>query len=232
MTDLETLQERIGYRFVDEGLLQEALTHKSFAEEVPGCPHNQRLEFLGDAVASLVVARGLFVRRPDADEGLLTRLRVALVEGVALSGIGRDLELDRFLRTGVGVRQQGDKARATREGDCLEALVGAAFLDGGYEVAADILARLLEHHWDVRPTEDPKVALNELCQRRFGATPTFFGEGFVGRDDLAWWTSRVRLPDGREFAGEDPPEGDSGGSKKTARRRAAASALEALRADS
>ncbi len=231
MSELQVLQERIGHRFDDPELLLEALTHKSFAEEQPGSLHNQRLEFLGDAVVSLVVARGLFLRRPEADEGVLTKLRGALVDAAALAAIGRSLELDAVMRVGVGERSQGDKARATREGDALEALVGAVFLDGGYDAAAAVLEGLLECHWDVELVEDPKVALNELCQRRFGHTPTYFGEGFEGRDDLAWWTSQVRLPDGREFTGEDPPKGDSGGSKKTARRNAAAAALEAMRSD-
>ena len=144
MSELQVLQERIGHRFDDPELLLEALTHKSFAEEQPGSLHNQRLEFLGDAVVSLVVARGLFLRRPEADEGVLTKLRGALVDAAALAAIGRSLELDAVMRVGVGERSQGDKARATREGDALEALVGAVFLDGGYDAAAAVLEGLLQ----------------------------------------------------------------------------------------
>ena len=230
--DLEGLQERLGYRFGDDALLVEALTHSTYSEENAASADNQRLEFLGDAVASLVVARGLFVRRPEAREGQLTKLRVALVDGPALAAIGRSLDLDSYLRIGVGEGRKAGKARATREEDAVEALLGAVFLDRGFDEAAVVFERLLQDHWEVRPTEHPKAALNELCIKRFGGiTPTFFGDSSTGSPDQATWTSYVRLPDDREFEGIDEVTEAGGGSKKRARINAAAAALAALRDD-
>ena len=104
--DLAALQERLGYTFDAQELLQEALTHKSFAEENPGLSHNERLEFLGDAAADLVVARGLFLRHPQLAEGGLTKRRSALVDRSALSIVGRALELDSFMWVGAGEQKE------------------------------------------------------------------------------------------------------------------------------
>jgi len=162
---IPVLEKRLGYRFRDSELIQQALTHRSF-----GSPHSERLEFLGDGVLGCVIAGELFARFPDMSEGKLTRLRASLVREESLAELARGVELGKFLRLGDAARGQGPDVRPSILADALEALFGAAFVDGGYEAArtailcafADPLDRLDPE----LPAKDPKTRLQEYLQGR------------------------------------------------------------------
>ena len=225
--DLAELQERLGYSFENEELLRRALSHPSATRW-----NYQRLEYLGDAVAALVVAHGLFVRRGEAGEGELTQGRASLVKGAALADLGRSLGLAELMRVDPGLQRDANfvKAREKSREDSLEAVLAAVFLDGGYGAAAGVLDRLLEDHWDLEPEENPKVVLNELCQRRFKEPPSYIDAQDSGDPHMVSWSVRVQLPAGGDaFEGASEASDGRSGSLKEAERRAAAAALEALR---
>ena len=125
--------DRIGHRFDAPQLLAQALTHRS-----AGAPHNERLEFLGDALVNLVVAEALYQRWPRADEGALTRARAELVRESALAGIARTLELGNALRLGPGEMISGGHRRDSILADAVEAVVGAIYLDAGLDACRGV----------------------------------------------------------------------------------------------
>ena len=140
---LDVLQDRIGYRFKDESLLVLAVTHSSWANEhSAGNAHNERLEFLGDAVLEIAVSAQLFARFPDAREGELTRLRSSLVNEATLAVIARKLHLDDCLRLARGEENQGGRQRDSLLSDAMEAVFGGVFVDGGIEKAREVVERL------------------------------------------------------------------------------------------
>ena len=139
---LDVLQDRIGYRFKDESLLVLAVTHSSWANEhSAGNAHNERLEFLGDAVLEIAVSAQLFARFPDAREGELTRLRSSLVNEATLAVIARKLHLDDCLRLARGEENQGGRQRDSLLSDAMEAVFGGVFVDGGIEKARAVVER-------------------------------------------------------------------------------------------
>src|SRR5437868_9092154 len=125
-----TLPERLGYDFREPGLLREALTHRSF-----GVPHNERLEFVGDAVLNCAVALTLFERFPATQEGDLSRARANLVNGDTLAQLARQIGLGAHIRLGEGEQKSGGADRSSIIADALEALFGAVFVDGGFPAA-------------------------------------------------------------------------------------------------
>lgn len=129
-----TLIDNIGHRFADPSLRERALTHRSAA-----AGHNERLEFLGDAVVNLVVAEALYQRFPNADEGWLTRARSQLVCEASLAGIARRLDLGPRLRLGAGEIKSGGRERDSILADALEAIIGAIHLDAGFDVCRDVV---------------------------------------------------------------------------------------------
>ncbi len=135
------LEERVGYRFADRGLLAAALTHRSFANEsrTPELPDNERLEFLGDAVLNLVVGHELYLTHGAVAEGELSRLRAELVSAPSLAGLARELRLGECLRLGRGEDRSGGRDKESLLADSLEALVGAVFIDSGYAAAANVV---------------------------------------------------------------------------------------------
>lgn len=161
----ERLRQRVGYGFSRPELLAQALTHRSF-----GAPHNERLEFLGDGVLNCVVAAELFERFPDLPEGDLSRMRAHLVRQEALHQLAQDLGLGEYLRLGEGEMRSGGTSRPSILADALEAVVGAAFLDGGFAAARETVRRLYEPLLkDLDPRslgKDPKTLLQELLQAR------------------------------------------------------------------
>jgi len=170
--DRERLQQDIGYRFSDPGLLAQALTHRSY-----GTPHNERLEFLGDSVLNCVVAAELFERFGALPEGDLSRLRAHLVRQRALHGLAQTLGLGEQLRLGEGELKSGGFARPSILADAFEALVGAIFLDGGFGAAREAVRRLYEPllaGLDPQALgKDPKTLLQELLQARKIALPQY-----------------------------------------------------------
>lgn len=161
--EIARLTQRLGYRFADEALLLQACSHRSL-----GPPHNERLEFLGDALLNFVIGAALFERRATADEGDLSRLRASLVREETLALLARELQLGDALRLGSGELRSGGYRRDSILADALEAIIGAVFLDGGYVAARDVCLRLyqtlLQTLPDPRSLKDPKTRLQELLQ--------------------------------------------------------------------
>ena len=136
MSDIARLQERLGYRFSDEGLLRRALTHTSYANEKLKGGHrdsNQRLEFLGDSALSIVISTYLYENFPDLPEGKLSRFRASLVCEDALADVGRSLDLGDYLLLGKGEEALGGGRKASIIADCVEAIIAAVYLDAGPE---------------------------------------------------------------------------------------------------
>jgi len=143
------LEQRLGYEFANRELLAQALTHRSH-----GAVHNERLEFLGDAVLNCTIAQLLFQKFSRLNEGDLSRLRANLVKQQSLADIAERLELSQFLRLGEGERKSGGFRRPSILADTLEAAVGAVFVDRGFEAARDVITRLFE---PVLKSVDPKT---------------------------------------------------------------------------
>jgi len=172
VSDLAQLEMRLGHRFRDPDLARQALTHRSF-----GTPHNERLEFLGDALLNCSVATILYERFPQLPEGDLSRLRAALVNQRSLSEVAVRLGLGGRLRLGEGELKSGGFRRPSILADSLEALLGAVFLDAGFEATRAVVATLLTDKLDSaadKPVDkDPKTALQEHLQGRGLALPRY-----------------------------------------------------------
>ncbi|HEY6129918.1 MAG TPA: ribonuclease III [Candidatus Acidoferrum sp.] len=233
----DQIQERLGYRFRDSGLLVRALTHSSAVPElrlaaestgVP-CPEigdNERLEFLGDAVLDLLASEYLVEKFPDWSEGQLSRSRAYMVNALALVEAARRLGVGEFLRLGRGEEKTGGREKAAILADALEAVVGAVFLDSGLEPARDLLRRVLfEYAFEGSgihmADSDRKSALQEYLQGR-------------GRPPAEYRVAREEGPDHQKLfhievwsLGECLARGD-GTTKKEAEQKAARAALESL----
>jgi ribonuclease-3 len=170
--DVDRLARQLGYAFRDADLLEAALTHRSAQSR-----HNERLEFLGDAVLGLVSAEALWQRFPDATEGQLTRLRAQLVKRETLAAVARDLDLGQYLRLGPGELRSGGHARDSILADALEAVIGAVYLDGGLEAARRAIGLLLGDRLEAMTPEsqpkDAKTRLQEHLQARRLALPAY-----------------------------------------------------------
>ncbi|MDP6552345.1 MAG: ribonuclease III [Arenicellales bacterium] len=166
------LEHKIGYHFSDPELLDAALRHRSI-----GSGHNERLEFLGDSVLGLAVSETLYQRYPDASEGELTRLRARLVRQATLTEVARRIELGSALNLGPSAGRSGGSDRASILADGLEAVLGAIFLDAGFETAKRITLSLLEAdiaRLEAGPLEkDPKTQLQELLQATGAQLPDY-----------------------------------------------------------
>ena len=228
MSDLAELHQRLGHPFRDENLLRLALTHPSIAHEASTpTPHNQRLEFLGDAVLGLVLSRQLYEQFPDADEGLLTKARARLVNAGSLAEHGRALGLGTHLVLSRGEENTGGRERASALTDAFEALLGAIFLDGGFDAAREFILR--EFAADIRELdlpagiENPKGELQEWLQAKSPVAPQYQVVSAEGPDHDRVFVCAVH------HAGVELASG-SGKSKKAAESDAALAALKKLRA--
>ena len=162
---LSALQQRLQHPFSDPSLLQRAVTHRSYSSE-----HNERLEFLGDSVLSLAVSSLLFKRMQGLPEGELSRVRALLVRQESLHGLAMRLQLPQVLRLGEGESKSGGKLRPSILADALEAIIGAVYLDAGYELAESLVHRLFDGV-ELNPrlqeaAKDAKTALQEWLQGR------------------------------------------------------------------
>ncbi len=169
---LQALQQRLQHTFSDPALVQRAITHRSF-----GADHNERLEFLGDSVLGLAVSTLLFTRLRQLPEGELSRLRAHLVRQESLHAIAVRLKLSEVLRLGEGEARSGGKLRPSILADALEALIGAVYLDAGYEAAQALVHRLFEGV-ELSPSlqaaaKDAKTALQEWLQGRRMKLPAY-----------------------------------------------------------
>ena len=169
---LDALQARLGHRFADAGLLQRALTHRSF-----GADHNERLEFLGDAVLSMAVSSLLYERFAGSDEGDLTRVRAHLVREDSLHRAALGLGLPEVLRLSEGEARGGGAQRPSILADAVEALIGATFIDGGVAAAEHLVRRLFGELIDSSEAEswrkDAKTELQEWLQARKLPVPAY-----------------------------------------------------------
>jgi ribonuclease-3 len=166
------LKERLGCTLTDGGMLRRALTHRSY-----GADNNERLEYLGDAVLSFVVAEMLYRNFPEATEGELSRYRASLVSGEALAQVAADAGIGEQLLLGDGEMKSGGQRRGTILADALEALIGAIFLDRGLDAAREVAERLFREPMRGLPAaselKDAKTRLQELLQGRGLALPTY-----------------------------------------------------------
>lgn len=176
--DFAELEKILGISFKDQSLLKQALTHRSYLNENPDWPlgHNERLEFLGDAVIEIAVTEHLF-RRYQNPEGELTAFRAALVNAEHLSKIASELDINRFLLLSRGEAKEFGRSRQEILANVFEAVVGALYLDQGYEAAAALLERTVLQRLPAIIDEglwrDPKSRLQEEAQERFGVTPSY-----------------------------------------------------------
>ena len=222
---MKDLEEQLGYRFQDPRLLENALTHSSYANEhkEKGIPSNERLEFLGDSILGMVVADHLFQEHPKLPEGELTRIRASLVCERSLYQVGQQLKLGSFLRLGRGERSGGGRERPSILADAVEAILAAVYLDGGLAQARQLIERLiLDHEGEQQGTQDYKTMLQELVQRKSGQVLSYELTGESGPSHAKNFTVCVCLNGKSLGSGQ-------GRSKKAAEQAAAQAAVAALK---
>src|SRR3990167_5328548 len=174
-----TFEDKIGHHFTDQRLLEQAFTHRSFLNEnrSAGREHNERLEFLGDAVLELAVTEFLFAKYPEKAEGELTAYRAALVNTVSIADAATKLGMNEYLMLSRGESKDTGRARQIILANAFEALIGAIYLDAGYETAKKFIADQLFHKTDdvveKRLWQDAKSKLQEIAQERTGIRPTY-----------------------------------------------------------
>jgi len=224
MKRLDKISKVLGVEFRDSGLLRSALTHRS----AKGL-HNERLEFLGDAVLNCIIAETLYRHFPQAREGELTRLRSTLVRGETLARLARGLQLGDYLTMGSGELKSGGYRRDSVLEDAMEAVIGAVFEDQGMDSARDLIQRLFEHELaDIEPGEklkDPKSRLQEYQQGRQLSLPDYTLVSASGPDHQRHYRVTCTV------AGLPGKSHGDGISRRHAEQMAAAAALAAINND-
>ncbi len=222
---MRSIEEKIGYSFKDRSLLETALTHSSYAREKSGGEYNERMEFLGDAMLDAIAGEELYREFPGREEGFLSRTRAALVCEKFLFEVAGHIGLGEYLKLGTGEEKTGGRTRPSILADAVEALIGAVFLDGGYEAARKVVLLLLEEGLnDVREgrilVTDYKTALQELLQAEGISAENihYVDAGESGPDHDKMFTVKLMIQDREEARGE-------GKSKKQAQQKAAEEAL-------
>jgi ribonuclease III len=219
--ELDRLQQRLGHRFVDPGLLERALSHRSL-----GGRSNERLEFLGDALVNFVIAGALYAAKPSAEEGALSRLRASLVREETLAQLARTLELGAVIRLGESELKSGGHRRDSILADAFEAVLGAVYLDGGFDAANTVCERLfaamLAELPDAEALKDPKTRLQEWLQARSRPLPRYEVLAEDGPPHARRFSVSCGLADAeaRTFA--------EAGSRRVAEQQAAAEMLQQL----
>jgi ribonuclease-3 len=221
--DLEVLAERLGVA-IDHEALRHALTHRSYAYENGGMAHNERLEFLGDAVLGIIVTDSLYRAHPDVAESQLARYRSAVVNARTLAEVARELGVGEFLLLGRGEQTTGGRDKASILADAMEAILGAVYLDQGLDAAGALVHRLLDDRMTVAAGMgaglDWKTSLQELGARTGAGVPCYEVTA-TGPDHAKHFTALVQVGDAVTGEGIGP-------SKKVAEQMAAAAAYEAL----
>ena len=221
--DFAPLEEALHYVFQDKSLLSTALIHSSWANENACDVHNERLEFLGDAVLEVNISHELYERFPHEREGGMTRMRSRLVSEGKLAELARSLHLGDYLYLGRGEEAQGGRERAALLADAMEAVLGAVYLDGGHDKAARLVARLYEGQWpdpaSARKGKDYKTRLQEVTQAEFRALPVYIPLASSGPEHARTFEVCLELPDGNSFTARST-------SLKRAEQEAARQALE------
>ncbi|GAA1417424.1 ribonuclease III [Agrococcus citreus] len=213
------LLEQLGVE-IDPELLSLALTHRSWAYEHGGAPHNERLEFLGDSVLGQAITIELYRRFPDATEGELAKRRAGVVSSVALAEVARSIGLGQHIRLGKGEAASGGADKASILADTMEAIFGAAFLSAGRSASADLVLRLvgplLDDPGRTGAALDPKTALQEVAAAQGRGAPVYEVVA-TGPDHARTFSATVLIDDEAVAAG-------SGTSKKVAEMAAALAA--------
>lgn len=220
---LAALQARLQHSFTDARLLQLAVTHRSFSAE-----HNERLEFLGDSVLNLAVASLLYARLVEQPEGDLSRVRASLVKQDTLHRLALELDLSAVLRLGEGEVRSGGRARPSILADALEAIIGAVYLDAGYDAAQQLVHRLFGK-MDIGATltsaaKDPKTELQEWLQGRKRPLPVYRVVATLGAAHRQTFDVECRIED------ENLVERGIGASRRAGEQAAAAAMLIQLKA--
>jgi ribonuclease-3 len=223
MFDLESLEKVFGFTIKDPDLFERAFIHKSYVNENPGVKHNERLEFLGDAVLELVVTDYLFAKFEEKPEGELTALRSALVRGRNLAKVSKSLEIGQFLILSNGEEQSGGRHKDYILANLCEAVIGAIFLDQGYEVARkfiyDYVLVTLDEILASKSYIDAKTHFQEMAQEKVNITPEYTLEEESGPDHSKVFRMAVYLNNEKVAIG-------AGSSKQKAEQDAAKNALE------
>jgi ribonuclease III len=222
---MDRLEDKLGYTFRNKALIQEALTHSSWANEnkKSGIKCNERLEFLGDSVLGFTVAEFLYRKEPEMPEGLMTRVRAELVCEKSLEGAASELELGTYLRLGRGEEQSGGGKRPSILADAFEAVLAAVFLDAGIEQAKAMVEKfvLCQYSDGEQTGYDYKTVLQELVQRKSGQTLLYHMTGESGPDHAKQFIVEVRLNGAAKGEG-------TGKTKKEAEQAAAKAAYEEM----
>ncbi len=225
---IESMQDALPYRFRSVALLDEALTHKSYVNErrSPARKHNERLEFLGDAVLSLIVSDYLATALPDSTEGALSKLKAKVVSETSLAKAARRLELGKLLRLGRGEELSKGREKSSLLADALEAVIAAVYLDGGLEACRSFTLRVLAPELDAiaeqkeRPgSEDYKTQLQEWCQKHHETLPRYETIRETGPDHRKMFEVELTIKGSVMGVG-------AGSSKKEAEQMAAKQALD------
>ncbi|CAA0100328.1 Ribonuclease 3 [BD1-7 clade bacterium] len=221
MSSLPSLLERLQYQPKDDALIRQALTHRSFGKD-----HNERLEFIGDALLDLVVGDALFQRFPEKPEGELSRFRAELVKGETLAELALDLDLGSYVRLGQGERKSGGGKRQSILANTFEAIIGAIYMEAGFDAARQTSLQLFERLIDSieqrASHKDPKTTLQEHLQAQKRKLPIYQLESTSGQQHSQTFLVSCRLVD------QDVSVEASGRSKKLAEQQAAALMLEQL----
>ncbi len=222
---LSELQIRLGYAFRQPGLLQQAVTHRSFSAD-----HNERLEFLGDSVLNLSVAHLLYAQLATLPEGDLSRVRANLVKQDTLHQLAKTLDLSSVMRLGEGEMRSGGQNRPSILADALEAIIGAVYLDGSYKDAQALVERLFAKV-DIKPDmqavgKDPKTELQEWLQGRKLALPKYTVIGTSGAAHRQVFEVSCEVTELRQT------QQGSGASRRAAEQAAAEALLKILKSES
>ncbi len=212
---LEVLEATLGYRFTDKQLLDQALRHSSFGAE-SASKNNETFEFLGDAVLDLALSELMMREHPEYNEGDLTRLRAALANASHLADVARELNLGQWLRLGRGEEQSGGRDKESILAAGYEAILGAIFLDAGYEATRAVVAQHFEEsvRTPSNAREDFKTTLQEYTQRTHKVTPTYKVTNITGPDHDRRYEVALHL-------GDNPIAEGNGRSRKHAEQEAA-----------
>ena len=226
MKDFTPFEKSIGFSFNDRTILERAFTHRSFINENPksGLEHNERYEFLGDAVLELVITDYLFRQYPNHSEGELTAYRSALVNAVVIGEVARDLGMNDYLLLSKGEAKDNGRARQTILANTYESFVGALYLDQGYEPCKLFITRTLVPKLQEiianKAWKDAKSLVQEEAQERVGVTPSYRVVGESGPDHDKYFTIGI-------FFGDKKIAEGKGRSKQEGEQKAALAALEA-----
>jgi len=220
---LPVIEAKIGYTFKDSFLLTLAFVHRSYVNEHPSIKdHNERLEFLGDSILGLLISDYLYRALPDTAEGVLSNLRSKLVNASACTDYVHKLDVEEHLLLGRGERLNCGRGRDSLLANLFEAIIGAIYLDGGYNAAREFLQRHLSDEITAtiqEPQQNSKAVLQDLCQKKFQKAPTYRILQEHGPDHKKQFLVAVYMDDNEMGTGSGP-------SKKDAQQAAATAALQ------